>query len=257
MNILICDDDAAFASKCMMKLVALAAKHGIFVTFDIVESGKKLLFYKDTKYAKVDLIYMDYHLEDMNGIETAQKLRESGVTADIVFCTRDESHMQEGYDVDALHYLLKNKPEEAKFERAFLKAVKNYQNRNRENISLSFGRECRNVPIRDILYFEVRGRVVTIHYYKNEKIETFEFYSSLSKIEELLDGKGFLRIHASYLVAEQYIYRETQKEIEMQDGAIIPVGKKYRCLNKLKEVGREIVQQVEQFTARREVTVRL
>jgi DNA-binding LytR/AlgR family response regulator len=208
-------------------LTSCAEKNHVDATIDVVESGEKLLFYKDTKYAKLDLLYINYHLPKMTGMEVARELRRQGYIGDIVFWTSDPTHAREGYDVDALAYLLIGKETKVAREKVFMKAVARCQKRNGEMISFSRRGEQLNIPIEDILYFEVLDHTVTVHYYKNQIHETFEFYSSLSKIEKELSSKGFLRTHKSYLVAQDHIYKKMPDYLEMSNGDQLPIGDKF------------------------------
>ena len=155
-------------------------------------------------------------------------MRKKNIFADIFFYKVDDSKAIDAFDVDALHYIVKGRTDNEKFEEIFLKANKRIEKRQVEIISLACAGEHRNVPIQDILYFEVQSRIVTVHYINGQRLESFEFYSSLSRIEEFLYEKGFIRIHSSYLVGERHIHKKNGKEIEMADGRILPIGKTYR-----------------------------
>jgi DNA-binding LytR/AlgR family response regulator len=227
MKVLICDEMRERALENKAFLTGCAERNHVDATIDVVESGEKLLFYKDTKYAKVDLIYINYNLTKTNGMEVARALRRGGYLGDIVFWTTDTAHAREGYDVDALAYLLIGKETKATRERIFMKAVGRCQKRGSEVISFSHRGEQRNIPIEDIVYFEVLDHTVTVHYYKNQNQETFDFYSSLSKIEKELANKGFLRTHKSYLVAQDHIYKKMPDYLEMSNGDQLPIGDKF------------------------------
>lgn len=228
MRIVICDKDMEQATDGKNRLLACAEKYGVEITVDIVTSGEQLLFYKDTKYADVDLIYTIYHLPKINGMDMAVALRKRGYIGDIIFCTHDPVHAREGYSVGALAYLLIDKETDETHETFFLKAVKNYQKRKEEIMSLSYHGERVNLPIDDIIYFEVLNHTVTVHYYKDGVEKTFECYSGLTKIAQQLSGKGFLRAHKSYLVSMKHIYKRTPDSLEMTNGDIIPIGKSVR-----------------------------
>jgi DNA-binding LytR/AlgR family response regulator len=92
-------------------------------------------------------------------------------------------------------------------------------------MTLSYHGERINILISDIIYFEVLNHTVTVHYYKDDTVEKFECYSGLTKIEKKLEGKGFVRVHKSYLVAERHIYKRMPDHIEMANGDRVPVGK--------------------------------
>lgn len=238
MQIIICDNNATYANRCKDRINFLAEQKGINVTITIVESGNNLLFFKDTKFKKTDLIYIERDMPKFNGYEVATELRNSGVKAEIIFFTKDELHVADGYDVDALHYLIKDKNTQDKFDEVFYKAVKRYKKASKESISLSCAGEHVQVPLDDILYFEVKKRIVTAHYYDNDnEVCMFDFYSSLSKIEEFLFGKNFVRIHSSYLIGSKYIKKNSSTYVEMVTGEVLPVGKTYRAkLKKNKDI---------------------
>lgn len=228
MHILICDNDKNYSLQCGEEITQVAKKNSIEVKIDFAESGENLLFFKDTKFAKVDLIYLDYHLPQLTGLEVAKKLRDNGVVADIVFYAEDESHAINGYDVEALHYIVKGNTLPEKFNEIFLKAAKRAERRHVEILTLSCAGEHRNIQTKDILYFEVRDRIVKIHYMEEGKEKTFEFFSSLSKIAEFLFGNDFLRIHSSYLIGTRFIKKKSTRQVELITGAILPVGRTYR-----------------------------
>ena len=89
MRVLICDDDQDSIDLCQGQLIKLADQHKISIEIQTVTSGNELLFYIDSKYSKVDLIYLDIHMPDMNGITIAKKIRARGFHMDIVFYTED------------------------------------------------------------------------------------------------------------------------------------------------------------------------
>ena len=136
--------------------------------------------------------------------------------------------MFEAFDVEALHYIVKNQTTDKKFEEIFLKAIERSKRRSVETLSLSCAGEYRNIPISSVRYFEVQNRIVTVYYRELDEIKSFEFYAKLSQIEESLYGRGFVRIHRAYLVAEKQIQKRTQREVRLLDGTILPVGKTYR-----------------------------
>jgi DNA-binding LytR/AlgR family response regulator len=225
-KMIICDL-ASRGTQGKKHLLACAEKYGVEATVDMVESGEKLLFCPEAELAETDLICLAYHLPGQNGVETARELRRRGFIGDILFYSHDAAHVGDGYDVDALDYIVVDKNMKKNVERAFLKAVCHHNNRAEELMTFKHSNERRSVRIRDILYFEVQHRSVTVHYYQNEQVETFSFNSTLSNLESRLAGKGFLRNHKSYLAAEAYIGKQTFDQIEMVNGDILPVGRKY------------------------------
>ena len=228
MRIVICDNDVLCAEKCKSMLEKLSKKHDVNSTIEIVKSGKALIFCLETKFSKMDLVYLDVNMPDGDGLTTARELRKRNSAVDIVFYTVDETHAIEGYDVGALNYILKGKSDDDKFENVFLKAKSRAEERTTEIIALSCAGEHRNIQIKDILYFEVKDHIITVHYKNMENYDKFEFYSTLKKIEESLYGFGMQRIHNSYLVSPKYMLKKNQRQVEMTNGETLPVGKSFR-----------------------------
>lgn len=228
MNIIICDSDLACTQRCETKVDALARKHGLRASVDVVPTSSRLLFEEDA-LRNADLVYLEEDLPDARGVDTAMQLRRQGVRADIVFYTCDETRAIDGYDVEALHYVVKGKASDQKFEEVFLKAVERSRKRRAEVISLSCAGEHRSVDVADILYFEVRNRIVTVRYKTPRGVESFDFYSTLSKIEELLFNKGFERIHRAYLVKKTHIARVVEGKVELMTGESLPIGRTYKA----------------------------
>jgi len=231
MKILICDDNIRWIEQCKNQLNMLAKKNNISIEVLSVPSGTELLFFIDSKYIDVDLIYMDIHMPDIDGMETARILRSRGFHMDIVFYTEDASLASTAFDVEALNYLIKTEQSEVKFEQVFLKAFARSEKRSSEYIMFSCAGEHLQIATDKIRYFEVRNRVVTVYYLKdNGQPGNFEFYSSLSKIEEYLYGKMFVRIHNSYLVGEKYILQidlQKRRGVILTSGEVLPVGRAY------------------------------
>jgi DNA-binding LytR/AlgR family response regulator len=231
MKVLICDDDQDYALKCKKRIKLLAKEQEIDVIVDIEENGRKLLDLYDTKYYEYDLIYLNYYMPGINGLDTAKELRRREYNGDIVLDSTDESNIIEGYDVDALYYLIKGKTSEEQFKHVFMKAINHFKKRENEIMTFFHKNNSREIPIDNILYFHVQDHIVTVHYL-NERIEEFKFYSTLSQIEQELSNNNFLRIHKSYLVSEKYISKKKSQVIELTNGDVIPIGRRFKNINK-------------------------
>lgn len=225
MKIIICDDSVEQGNLCKQRIAKVARENNIPVDISMVSSTAELMFKMEDDYPHIDLIYLDVNLQKMNGLAAASSARALGYHADIVFYTSSEdlTCIFGAFDVLALHYLLKNDASQSKFEEVFLRAYARAKKRDREVILLTCAGETRCIPLEDIDYFEVNKRIVTVYY----DHDAFEFYSTLSKIEEHLFGRGFIRIHQSILVAKKAIQRSTKREVILYDGTVLPVGRTY------------------------------
>lgn len=223
MHIFICDDSAEHCSLCKKTLAHLSGRNDVHVSIKSFSSGEALLFAAEDAYATLDLIYLDIRMPGLNGLETAKRLREIGYLGDIVFFTATPDFAIEGYDVSALHYVVKDRTTAEKFEEIFLRACARKQRRESEVLVLTCAGESRCVPVEDIRYFEIQQRIVTVYY----NSERFEFYSTMMRLEEQLFEKGFVRTHKSFLVAKRFIRSIDSSRVLLDTGEELPVGKRY------------------------------
>ncbi|MEA4915167.1 MAG: LytTR family DNA-binding domain-containing protein [Christensenella sp.] len=223
MNIFICDDNAEQTSLCKQAIQLLSKKHGVHAKVKTFPSGEALLFEAEDQYATLDLVYLDIHMPGLNGMETAKRLREIGFPGDIVFFTVSPDFAIAGYDVSALHYVVKEKTSDEKFEEIFLRACERKSRRESEVLVLTCAGESRCIPLEDIRYFEIQQRIVTVVYAK----ERFEFYSTMMRLEEQLFNRGFVRTHKSFLVSKRFIRSIDSTRVLLDTGEELPVGKRY------------------------------
>ena len=223
MNIFLCDDSADQLSLCKKTLTQLSEKHRVHASIKAFPTGEALLFEAEDSYATLDLVYLDIRMPGLNGLETAKRLREIGYLGDIVFFTYTPDYAIDGYDVSALHYVVKEQTSSEKFEEIFLRACERKQRRESEVLVLTCAGESRCVPIEDIRYFEIQQRIVTVYYGS----ERFEFYSTMMRLEEQLFNKGFVRTHKSFLVGKRFIRSIDSTRVLLDTGEELPVGKRY------------------------------
>lgn len=228
MKVYICDDKRDDLKKYEKQIRDICGKHGIQLELMLYESGKKMLFDIEDDVRQPDVIYLDIHLEGEDGTEVAEALRRKQFKNEIIFLTASEkaNHILYGYDVEAMHYVIKNKTPKEKFEQIFLWAFEKVSNRKREVINFSCAGESCTVPVDESKYFEVKRKVITVYY----REDSFEFYSTMDKIENMLCRKGFIRVHRSYIVSLQYVVRAAYDELVLEDGTKLPMGRNYQKL---------------------------
>lgn len=114
---------------------------------------------------------------DLNGMDTARKLRDLGVKAPIVFLTASPDFALESYEVEASGYLLK--PAEEKQTTAILNRLLKSELRRR--ISVKCRRQYRYPFVDEILYLESDRHTVTLHMLDGSVLETAEKLGNLEK----------------------------------------------------------------------------
>ena len=159
-------------------------------------SGEELL---QENVGEIDILFLDILMGDINGMDTARKIRENDKNMEIIFITSLVDYISDGYEVRAYRYLLKPVDDDG------IKKI--YQ--------------------RDILYIEVLNRKVIIHSEKGNS----ETRQTLSEIKNELDSNMFYHCQKSFIVNLDYINKIKGYTAVLDNGKDIPIGRtKYKDL---------------------------
>ena len=74
----------------------------------------------------------------------------------------------------------------------------------------------------DIYYFEIKGRIVDVHWMEG----IFTYYGRIGELEDKLRDKGFFRCHRSYLINLKYVDAYTRQEVILENGEHIAIAKR-------------------------------
>ena len=180
---------------------------------------------KELPGEEVDLLFLDIQMPGMDGVTLARRLRQRDGQLVIIFITAFSDHMDQGYDVGALHYLLKPITREKLFP-VLDRAVEHLRRNERALLIASQGETVR-IPLYEIRYVESRLNYVTVH-----AAREYRFKMPLKEIEGMLDGR-FFRAGRSLLINLARIRRIARGEVELLDGEILPLPRgAYEPLNR-------------------------
>lgn len=224
LTIYLCDDNLEILNRYTKLLEKIAKKNNVDVMISTFSSGERLLFHLSGSPNQADIIYLDILMGYLNGMDTGRKLRALGCKSEIIYLTTSEDYVFDAYDVSPVNYLVKAKTSTAKFEEVFLRAVTLAQKKETDMFVCESGRVQKLIPVNEVSFFEIRKRIVTVHYNRNE---TISFYSALAQLEEQLLHKNFVRVHRSYIVNLTYIANFAQNSLGLKTGVEIPIGVTY------------------------------
>jgi len=182
---------------------------------------------------KIDLIYLDIQMPDLNGIELARVIGKGEDKPRIIFTTAFEKYGLEGYKLDALDYLLKPFNYE-EFLRTATKALSYYELLNRatstervddQYLFLKVEYQLVRIALDDILFIEGLKDYVKVHL-KNDDKGVLSL-TSLKELEEKLPSKKFMRVHRSFIVALDKITAMTKNSLQIAKRTIT-VGDQYK-----------------------------
>ena len=213
-KIAVCDDSDADRQYVLNMVRAWAAAAGHLVHTDAFASAESFLFHY-AQESDYDILLLDIEMGAMDGVTMAKQLRKSNDTVQIIFITGYSDYISEGYEVAALHYLMKPVKEEklwAVLDRAAGKIAK-----NEKVLHFSLGGEMVRIPVYRIRYADVFGNYVTIHAQSDVTVKM-----TLGELEKQLDDR-FYRVGRSVLVNLTQISRVTKGEIRLSDGTALPL----------------------------------
>ncbi len=187
---------------------------------------------------KIDLIYLDIQMPDLNGIELARVIGKGQGTPRIIFTTAFEKFGLESYKVDALDYLLKPFNYE-EFLRTATKALSYYELVNRSSsaaianpesaeeqyLFLKVEYQWVRIALDDIVFIEGLKDYVKVHLKNDEKAVLS--LTSLKELEEKLPSRRFMRVHRSFIVALDKISSMTKNSLQIGNRTIT-VGDQYK-----------------------------
>ena len=180
---------------------------------------------------KVDLVFLDIHMPELNGLEFSRTIKDE---TRIIFITAYEKYALSGYKVEALDYLIKPVNYE-EFLTAASKAKKWFEllsQKSKESgsdtiDSIYIKSEYRiiQVSLSDILYIEGLKDYVKI--YLIEETKPIMSLMSLKSLEEQLPSYSFMRVHRSFIVNLTKIKTIERDRIIFGD-KYIPISEKYK-----------------------------
>lgn len=220
----ICDDSPADRQAVHALLTAWAAARQVDVQIDCFPSAEQFLFhYAD--FPQYDLLLLDVEMDRMDGVAMAREVRKTNETVEIVFITGYTDYIAEGYDVNALHYLVKPLHREKFF--AVLDKALTRRAKNARYLTLDCGGQLIRVALPEIRYLDVQHNYVTVHAAKDYTVKR-----PLKDMAAELDSR-FHQASRSLIVNLHCVRRVTKQEIVLSDGTALPLPRgAYEPLNR-------------------------
>lgn len=210
----ICDDSDTDRQYATALVRRWAAEASLPLEIETFPSAESFLFHY-AEQSNYDILLLDIEMTGMDGVTMAKRLRKENETVQIVFVTGYSDYIAEGYEVAALHYLMK--PVKAEKLCAVLDRAVEKLRKNERVLHLEANGEMVRIPIYQIRYAEVMGNYVTIH---AAAVHTVRM--TLGELEKQLDDR-FHRVGRSAIVNLTQISRVTRTEIHLLGDDRIPL----------------------------------
>lgn len=212
-KIAICDDEKYFR-ETIEKYVReyLRQKEKVF-QIDLFESGKEFVE-SGIDILSYSIAFLDVNMEELDGIRTAQKIREYSSEMYIVFVTAYIDYSLEGYKVNAVRYLLKSN---TNMKDNIYECMDTILDRMKHTVikkSFPFKQGEKEILLERLLYIESRLHKLEF-YVMEDELKIYTMYGTLNGVEKEMQKCDFIRLHQSYLVNLKHI-----KKIEGYKGVL-------------------------------------
>lgn len=202
MKIAICDDQMAMHTELKKHLESYAQKRNLIMIYNDYTNGFDLI----SSQNEYDIIFMDYQMAEIDGLETARQIRKKNTDTTIIFLTSFPDIVFDTFEVNAYRFLVKP-IDDARLEAA----LDSYLSDNDESnfILIKTDESNQKININDIIYIEASDKYCNIR--TNEG--TVLFKKTLSEIEKMLPEDKFFRCHRTYLVGFRHIVSHTSTDV--------------------------------------------
>ena len=219
-KIAVCDDELSQSQLLESYVRAWSQERGEPCTVRLFPSGEAFLFQWEEEKDWAVLL-LDIQMPGLDGLELARKLREAGSVLPIVFITGLPDHMDQGFELEALHYLIKPIRREKLFS-CLDRAVKRGRREPFLLLDTADGQELR-VLQREIAAVEAAGRRALVTFGQEGAVEV---KASFQSILAQLAPSDFVQCHRSYAVGLRHVHRLGKDQLTLDSGQVIPVSRR-------------------------------
>jgi len=189
MRMAACDDEKSFRDEIKNAVYKYSDLHRLEVVLHEFDCGEDLL---ESKH-EYEMIFLDYKMEGISGLETARKLRERNINSTIIFLTSFPSIVYETFEVETFRFF-KKPLDENELNRALDDYF--YKNRNNRPILFKIGREKICIQSNNIIFLEADNKKCFVHL-TNDKLH---LPKTMASIKELLPKNDFIKVHKAFVV---------------------------------------------------------
>ena len=191
-RVAIVEDDAEVQGVLQEYIRRYTRQYGTEFEVSVFADGVDIL---DNYRAVYDIIFLDVEMKHLDGMTTAERIRQMDADVILIFITNMAQYAIGGYAVGALDYVLKPVPYFA-FSQQLRKAEEQLRRRARHYLALPVEGGMRRLDSSLIYYLESEGH--RVHFYTEEG--DFVAAGTLKAFEEKLAERPFARCNSGYLV---------------------------------------------------------
>ena len=215
-HIAICDDEKQMSDHIRTFVSDFFHKKNREISLRTFLSGEELLNYD----GQIDILFLDIQMKDIDGMETARRLRADKFQGFLIFITVLKEMVFQSFEVQAYDYLVKP-VEEKQFERTMERLLASMHSVGEDSLLVQKRYEGRIIRKDEIVFCEIIDRKIYLNLVSDEVLD---YYERIENLETKL-GDHFFRCHRSYLINLKHLKGYKNGTAYMDNGKEVPVSR--------------------------------
>ena len=215
LRVLVVDDEALARSR-LRTLIADCTQPRAFVQAEAANAVQALDL---LRLHEVDVVLLDIHMPNMDGVALAQKIRSFPQSPAVIFVTAYAEHAVQAFELEAVDYLTKPVRLE-RLQMALQKAERILQDKSRppelpateDFLIIQERNRTERIPLHQVVYFKAELKYITVR----TASRSYIMDGALNDLEQKY-GHFLMRIHRNALVAKRSV-RSLEKQYDPVEG---------------------------------------
>lgn len=224
LKIAICDDDYNYV-EFIQKMIRRSVPHDDISIYKFYSSSDFINFDKKV----LDLVFMDYRIDNLNGVDLSVDLRKENKEAVLVFLTGEIEPLPILFKLNTFRFIMKSESEEIIEEEVESILFHLREKKSDRNLVVKVGKGSKVLYLEDILYISKnkRGSSIKIMDKYTEEIDSIECRESVDEIYLMCRDK-FEYPHSSYIVNFDNIAGFDNNRVIVKDGTELNISNSRR-----------------------------
>lgn len=197
LEIALVEDEEIYVNTFNEYIQRYIKERNVDIHVSLFRDGMEILDEYEFNY---DIIFLDIIMKNLDGMTTAEKIRQADKQVTIFFITNSTQYAIRGYAVDAMDYILKPVTYFS-FAQKLDKAIARIKQNDNPFITLIYKNIIKKIQVSDIYYIESQGHMQIF----NTTDGQFEIRDKIDSIEKKLSKHHFFRSNKGYLVNMDHI----------------------------------------------------
>lgn len=218
-HIAIVEDEAEFSAQLQEFLKQYQKENDVPFKISVFGDGAEILENYQPLY---DIILFDIEMPQVNGMEAAEKIRQTDSDVVLMFITNMAAYAIRGYEVGALDFVMKPITYYT-FSMKLTRALKRAKQKEQQQILVSLSDGVKKFGIQQIYYVEVQNRM--LHYYTDEG--EYVVRGTMQSVEKMLEPYPFIKCNYWYIVNLMHV-SEVRKNTAVVAGHELEISRRNR-----------------------------